>query len=69
LLERPFPSALWPFSAQSGWNFVHQQPANMPLFRRSTRAAKSSNVSGVSALSAKSDIPGTYTGLRTFGVR
>src|SRR5687767_2967053 len=40
----------------------------MPLFR-STRAAKSSNVSGVSALIVKSDMPATYIGLRTFGVR
>jgi hypothetical protein len=36
---------------------VHQQLANMPLFR-STRAAKSSNVSGVSALIVKSDMLG-----------
>ena len=47
---------------------MHQQLANMPLFR-STRAAKSSNVSGVSALIVKSDMPATYPGLRTFGVR
>jgi len=67
-LSARFPPALWPFSAQSGWNFVHQQPANIPLFR-STRAAKSSNVSGVSALIVKSDMPATYTGSRTFGVR
>ena len=40
----------------------------MPLFR-STRAAKSSNVSGVSALIVKSDMPATYPGSRTFGVR
>jgi hypothetical protein len=68
LLERPIPSAPWPFSAQSGWKCVHQQLANMPLFR-STRAAKSSNVSGVSALIVKSGMPAKYNGSRTFGVR
>ncbi len=57
LLSARFPSALWPFSAQSGWNFVHQQLANMPLVRP-TRAAKSSNVSGVSALIVWSDMLG-----------
>jgi hypothetical protein len=40
----------------------------MPLFR-STRAAKSSNVSGLSALIVKSDMPATYPRLRTFCVR
>jgi len=67
-LSARFPSRLWPFSAQLGWNFVHQQPANMPPFR-STRAAKSSKVSDVSALIVKSDMLATQTGLRTFVVR
>ena len=62
LLERPVPSALWPFSAQSVWKCVHQQLANMPLFR-STRAAKSSNVSGVSALIVQSDMLGNVLGI------
>jgi hypothetical protein len=40
----------------------------MPPFR-STRAAKSSKVSDVSALIVTSDTLATYTGLRTFVVR
>ena len=55
-----FPSAVWSFSAQSGWNFVHQQLANMPPFR-SLRAAKSSNVSSVSALITRSAMRATYS--------
>jgi hypothetical protein len=45
-------------SRSSGWNHVHQQLANMPLLR-STRAAKSSKVSGVSDLIVKSDMVAT----------
>jgi hypothetical protein len=51
-------STVLPGTRSSGWNHVHQQLANMPLFR-STRAAKSSNVAGVSALTVKSDMVAT----------